>query len=636
MPPIDTSKIQWDAAPPRSAIDVGQVQWDAPSPSGVPGPRRTWTQTAGEAITNVPSSAQRFATGLYEAVTSPVQTAKGILDIGAGALQKALPQPVVDFISQFDANPEAAQRAIQAANAAGSFYKDRYGSVDQLKNTLATDPVGAAADLSTLLTGGSMALGGVAPRTAGALGQMARVVDPLTLPMKAAGAVVRGGAAATGNLIDTMTGQRADIRAGRLVREAATDQGRRPSNVAVLQRELQQAPPGATGAQAAAGVQAPQLQALGQVVGEQRAPGVAGVVREAEEAGRRGQIAAVTPDEMAARAAREQAAKPLYAQAAQAQIPIDTTLKGLLDRMPESVMSKASELAKIEDRPFIIKPPPPSQIVTAAGAPAIPAKPAQVTGETLHYIKRGLDDILSARGEKALTADMRRTVAKLRDDYLQAIEQRIPAYGAARQEFARLSPPVNQAQVLTEMQNVLARPTGVGERAEPFLNVLGRGEQAMLKRATGTPRYTELADVLSPDQIKAVQSVAGELRQGANIAEQALRGRQALNTIVEANTLGFRFPGLFSAKIQLANDTLALLQGRLNDKVFAALEKGFQSGKDLNALIGKVPAKDRIEVLRALGEASTRLSSAKPTAITQLQASQNALAPEQPTNALAP
>ena len=610
-----------------------QLEGAAP-PSGIPGPRRTWTGTAGEAMRNIPSSAQRFATGLYEAATSPVETAKSILDIGAGALQKALPQKVVDFINQFDANPAATQRAVQAANAAGAFYKDRYGSVEQLKNTIATDPVGAAADLSTLLSGGATALGGVAPKTAGVIGKAARVVDPLTLPMKGAGAVMRRGAAAAGNVIDAVSGQRADIRAGQILREAATDQGRRPANLAVLRNELQRASPGSSGSQAAAGVQAPQLQALGQIVGEQRAPGISGVVSEAEEAGRRATIAAVTPDEAAARLTRERAAKPFYAQAAQATIPIDATMKNLLDRMPDGVMSKARELAKIEDRPFIISPPAPSPIVTATGAQAIPPKPSQITGDTLHYIKRAMDDILSARGEKAMTADMRRTVAQLRDEYLKAVESRIPAYGQARQEFARLSPPVNQAQVLTEMQNVLAKPTGVGERVEPFLNVLGRGKEAMLKRAVGTPRYTELSDVLTPGQIDAVQSVAGDLRRGANIADQAMRGRQALDTIIQANTFGFRLPALFSAKITLANDTLALLQGKLNAKVFDALEKGFQSGKDLDALIGKVPAKNRIEVLRALGEASTRLSSAKPTAITQIQASQqNALAPE-PINAL--
>ena len=61
--------------------------------SGMPGPRRAYSlaEVPGEAISNIPASAKRFAGGLYEAVTSPIQTVKGVLDIGAGALQKVLP-----------------------------------------------------------------------------------------------------------------------------------------------------------------------------------------------------------------------------------------------------------------------------------------------------------------------------------------------------------------------------------------------------------------------------------------------------------------------------------------------------------------------------------------------------------------
>jgi len=635
MQQIDASKVQWDAAPP-TAIDPNLVRWDA-APSGIPGPRRTWGGTAVEAVKNIPRSAQQFATNLYEAVTSPVQTAKGILDVGAGALQNVLPEPVVKFISQFDANPEAAQRAVNAANAAGAFYKDRYGSIEQLKNTIATDPVGSAADLSTLLTGGSMALKGVAPRTAGVVGKVAGYIDPMTLPVKAIGATTRGAATVTSNIIDAATGQRPKIRAGEILRQAATDQGRRPSNVAVLRRDLQQAKPGLTGSQAAANVQAPQLQALGDIISEQRAPGIAAITEQAEEAGRRGTLAAVTPDEAAAIAARKAATDPLYAAARGQTIDIGSGLQDVLQRVPRRVIAKARELARMEGQPFIIEPPTPSPIVTAAGTQAIPTQPSRITGDTLHYIKLGMDAVLNeAPSASSLSKTERASLGNVKQDFLRNVEAAIPEYGVARQEFARLSPPVNQAQVLGEMQNVLASTTGVGERAGPFLNVLGRGEEAMLRRSTGVPRYAELADVLTPDQLAAVQSVAGELRQGANIAEQATRGRQALNTIIEANTYGFRLPGLFSAKVQLANDTLALLQGRLNTKVFDALEKGFQSGKNLDALLGKVPAKDRIEVLRALGEASTKLSSAKPTAAAQYQATQNALAPEsENVNALA-
>lgn len=108
-------------------------------------------------LSNVGTSAGNLVGGVVSAITSPVETVGGLLDIGAGALQKALPQALVDFVNRSE-NPEAlaaGQRAIKAAEAAGGFYKDRYGSVEAIKKTLYEDPVGATADLSTLFTGGA-------------------------------------------------------------------------------------------------------------------------------------------------------------------------------------------------------------------------------------------------------------------------------------------------------------------------------------------------------------------------------------------------------------------------------------------------------------------------------------------------
>jgi hypothetical protein len=133
------------------------------------------------AITNLPKSFVGMTKDIYQAVTNPVQTAQSILDVGAGALQKALPKQVVDFVNQFDTNPEAAKRAVDTANAVGGMYAERYGSVEGLKKAIANDPVSVMADMSTLLTGGALAAPkAVAPmmRTA------ASYIDPLTLAAK--------------------------------------------------------------------------------------------------------------------------------------------------------------------------------------------------------------------------------------------------------------------------------------------------------------------------------------------------------------------------------------------------------------------------------------------------------------------
>lgn len=147
-------------ADPWEVVSVAPAsQWDVVSTA--PARKRSWTEVPGEALGNIPSSAANLAKGLYQAVTSPVQTVSGAMDVAAGGLQNALPKSVVNFVNQFETNPEAGQRAVQAANAAGGMVKERYGSMDAIKNTLATDPVGAAGDLSLLFSGGA----GVAART---------------------------------------------------------------------------------------------------------------------------------------------------------------------------------------------------------------------------------------------------------------------------------------------------------------------------------------------------------------------------------------------------------------------------------------------------------------------------------------
>jgi hypothetical protein len=178
---------QYAAQPAPEANPFAQYA-APPAPSGVPGPRRSYaaTEVPGAALTNVPKSAKQFATNLYEAVTNPIQTVSAVLDIGAGALQKALPDTVVNFINRFEGNPAAAARAVEAANAVGGMYKDRYGSYDSIKRTLAEDPVGAAADLSMLFSGGATLASKAAPSVAKSLDVAATATNPFTPVVKTA------------------------------------------------------------------------------------------------------------------------------------------------------------------------------------------------------------------------------------------------------------------------------------------------------------------------------------------------------------------------------------------------------------------------------------------------------------------
>lgn len=170
---------------------AAQPQAQAPVPTAMPSvaPRAMQEPaplTAGEvatgAVLNLPSSTFNLAKGLYEAVTSPVKTVKGILDIGAGGLQNLLPENFVKLLGEDKASREV-------ANQVGQFYTDRYGSIESAKRAIASDPAGVMADLSTFLTGGaSLAPKGV---LATKLSQAAQMVDPLQLTAKGVAAAAK-------------------------------------------------------------------------------------------------------------------------------------------------------------------------------------------------------------------------------------------------------------------------------------------------------------------------------------------------------------------------------------------------------------------------------------------------------------
>ena len=163
-------------------------------------------RSVGGFVSNIPSSAGRLAEGMLDAVVNVVDT-KGnntignILDIGAGALQNALPKAFVDFVNSGDSPEKAAsvKRAVDAANAMGGFLKERYGSLDKIKTTLYDDPVGAAADLSILFTGGGAAATKLATASRGPIvaGAMAG------LPGMEAAASTSGALLSTGKALST-------------------------------------------------------------------------------------------------------------------------------------------------------------------------------------------------------------------------------------------------------------------------------------------------------------------------------------------------------------------------------------------------------------------------------------------------
>jgi hypothetical protein len=585
------------AAPPQQATGMNLPPGFEIETSGIPTKRRSFSDVPGEALANVGTSAANFYKGLITAITNPVQTVSGALDVGAGALQNLLPKDLVDLVNQIDNKPEAAKRAVDAANAVGGLYKDRYGSVEALKNTLATDPVGAAADLSTLFTGGASATARIAPTTSKVMGAVGKYTNPLAPVAAAANYGLALGAKGTGNVIDAISGERAATRAGGIVRNALTEEGRAPQNIAAAQNALANARPDMTVRQALADVTSPQVQYLGETVQAKTAPGRALSIEQAQEANRMAQLQRVTPDLRSAEAMRSNVSSPLYAASTQPTTAINVLP---LTQQVDAILAANPGNTKLVSAL--------NQVKTGLEA----STNAQQVSSVLDNLK----DLISSKDNKFIIGNL--------VDVKKTIEQALPGYERAQQVFAAASPPVNQAKVLGVMQQVLTQPLGVGERAGPFMTALGRGETALLKKSTGVARYDDLSQVLSPQQMGVVKGVESELKRNAEVVRQTQAGADAMKIILEANQSKFRLPSFLDAKVTVTNQMLDILKDKMSANVLKELEKGFASAKDFETLLKKVPASQRIDVLRALGQAN--LSPTKLNVITQTQ---NALAPEQ-------
>ena len=427
-----------------------------------------------------------------------------------------------------------------------------------------------------------------------------------------------------------------------------------PANVAAGRNALQEAVKAgddvtAQQALAQGKVVAPGAQAVIQKTISKTSPGVQQTKELADEAARMSTIKEITPDLDAAVKLRKETSKPLYEAADKAIVPIDTDVAGILARMPEGTLAAAANIAKMEGRPFIMGQSSVGKMVEMPGQfdqfgkpIMIPAtnKMAELTGESMHYIRRALSDI--AYGSPATSAgrDTQIAARALLDDYVKVFESKVPEYGQARAIFSDLSAPVNQAQVLKEMASVLEKPGG-GERLGPFLNILGRGETAMLKRAggKGAPRYEALSEVLTPDQLKAVRTVADQLSAEASIGKQISAGQELATKLLKDELPNYRLPNIFNVIATTANKVLDTLGVRVGEKTVKELAKAGETAKSFDELLGLLPGEDRVKVLKAISDPDTWAKINKVAtspAVAKGLMGTAADVPQMPVNALAP
>ena len=153
-------------------------------------------QVGKEAVLGFIPSAGRELSNLWDVVSSPIETAKTVAQLGYGVLQNVLPDNIVQLMG----DDEESQ---QLASSVGEYIADRYGGIENIKRTVATDSAGFAADIAGIFSGGATIAAKVistGAKVAGKTSKFAAVpsmlqsfadkvslVDPVTLGLVGAG-----------------------------------------------------------------------------------------------------------------------------------------------------------------------------------------------------------------------------------------------------------------------------------------------------------------------------------------------------------------------------------------------------------------------------------------------------------------
>jgi hypothetical protein len=486
---------------------------------------RSWGQVATEAVGNLPGSMFDLAAG----------TAKGMYTLASGlANPTQLMRQAVDVFR----DPGAIGNALRA----------RYGSEDALKNTIATDPAGFLGDVSTITGVGGLATGS---RT---LSRVSALTDPLRPAVNVLGTA---GNMATNALSNVYVGGKA-----RTLMQAAEGRGDEIINALRNQPEIV---PGAmpTAGQAAAPVGATRFAAL-QESAEKAAPSEYFARAQEQNAARVAQIRTVGQDTRTLelfRQARKVEANLLYGAAGAKTVTQDAALEALRQRPSmQQAFARAETLASEQGATF--------------GGVANGNRTFTVAD--MHFVKQALDEMLTDAATTGLGKTQSAAVNKTRDSFVDWLEQRAPEYKTARTAFAARSKPINQMEVGQFLEGKLTSALQGDEalRAGSFATAVREAPGTVKRATTGQARARDLSDILTPAQVKAVNSVRDDLAREAKYKVQARAARPLGPDARTAGTEllievagGAQLPTLLNRVTTVANAILKRASGKMDEKV---------------------------------------------------------------------
>lgn len=342
-----------------------------------------------------------------------------------------------------------------------------------------------------------------------------------------------------------------------------------------------------------------------------------------------GEIAGSPSEVQSLKDAREATTNSMYKTAKETSAPgthekllsgygYDPRLQSLLDRPAiTKAFAEAGETAANKGKGLFVKIP-----ISGFKAEKGPSA-GKLTGDGAHEIKLALDDmILKAQNEVVNpatgTAAKQKKVAglvKAKTDFLNWAEEHIPDYKTARETYADLSKPINQMEIGQHLKDELGKAlddkTAAG-RHDKFNKTMDNAPK-IIKTSLNEPRYQELSEILTPDELAKTKAVLEDLARSKRVerlTENAADGPK----VQESEGRVVPWPSAEGVVVHTANRLLNIGSGKISrrmaieiglelvnpsttadalDKVIADLgkrERGWQRVSDIKEAATKAPA----------------------------------------------
>lgn len=256
-----------------------------------------------------------------------------------------------------------------------------------------------------------------------------------------------------------------------------------------------------------------------------------------------------------------------------------------------------------------VAPTPFNQFGTLESTPFMPQLPTRTIGE-LQTIKDELSKQIRAL-EKATDAPslrLKNNLVDARDQLVKEMTSQSGEYAVANTLYRNFSAPQNQAQVAQELLNAIRSPAGV-ERLNTYLAAM-RNAPRTITRAGGNPRFTNLNEMMTPEQMQSINAIKASAQREADFAalpatRESLPEMKSVFTTMEEVT-----PSFLQMAVAAVRKGLNLKGGARTQEATQILDRAVAEPQFMVKLLDSSLPKDRPSIANAIAKRAKELKGA--------------------------